>query len=91
VCVCETIGAPSKLSVMRKAAALARMLATLDLYEGERRKSRDGSGTGHGRFAQAELLKLQKSGHFPDEPVRMNRRMKVSQIRYGTSSQEYQA
>ena len=30
-CVCETIGAPSKLSVMRKTAALARMLPTLDL------------------------------------------------------------
>ena len=29
------------------------------------------SGTGHGRIAQAELLKLQKSGQFPDEPVRI--------------------
>ena len=65
------IGAPSIVKLIRKAAALARMLATLDLYEGERRKSRDGSGTGHGRFAQAELLKLQKSGRFPDEPERI--------------------
>jgi hypothetical protein len=36
------------------------------------RKSRSGSGTGHlGLFAQVELLKLQKSGQFPDEPVRI--------------------
>ena len=27
------------------------------------------SGTGHGDVAQAELLKLQKSSQFPDEPV----------------------
>ena len=32
---------------------------------------RGGSGRIHGRFAQAELLKLQKSGQFPDEPVRI--------------------
>jgi hypothetical protein len=31
VFVCETMGDPSKLSVMRKAAALGRMLPTLDL------------------------------------------------------------
>ena len=46
-----------------------------------RRRPRGGSGTGHGQIAQAELLKLQKSGQFPDEPVRI----KVSQIHYVTS------
>ena len=34
-----------------------------------RRTTRDGNGTG-GWIAQAELLKLQKSGQFPDESVR---------------------
>ncbi len=37
-----------------------------------RRTPRGGSGTGHGRIAQAELLKLQKSqGQFPDELVKI--------------------
>jgi hypothetical protein len=30
-----------------------------------------GSGIVHGRFAQSELLKMQKSGQFPDDPVRI--------------------
>ena len=30
-----------------------------------------GSGTGHWSIALAELLKLQKSGQFADEPVRI--------------------
>jgi hypothetical protein len=34
------------------------------------RKPRGGSGTDHlGLFEEAELLKLQKSGQFPDESV----------------------
>jgi hypothetical protein len=33
------------------------------------RKPHDGSGTTHGHVAQAELLKLQKSGQFLDESV----------------------
>ena len=36
-----------------------------------RRTPRGGSGTGHGQIAQAELLKLQKTGQFPDDPVRI--------------------
>ncbi len=36
------------------------------------------SGRVHGRVTQAELLKLQKSGQFPDEPVRI----KVTRIHY---------
>jgi len=35
------------------------------------RTPRGGSGTCHDVSAQAELLKLQKSGQFPDEPVRI--------------------
>jgi len=34
-----------------------------------RRTRRGGSGTGRGHVAQAELLKLQKIGQFPDEPA----------------------
>ena len=36
-----------------------------------RRTRRGGSGTGHGHVAQAELLKLPKSGQFPDELVKI--------------------
>jgi hypothetical protein len=43
-----------------------------------RRTPRGGSGTGHGQIAQAELLKLQKNGQIPDEPVRI----KGAQIHY---------
>jgi hypothetical protein len=35
-----------------------------------RRTTLDGNGTG-GWIAQAELLKLQKSGQFPDEPAKI--------------------
>jgi hypothetical protein len=46
-----------------------------------RRTPRDGSGSIHGQIAESELLKLQKSGQFPDESVRI----KDVQIRYVTS------
>ena len=36
-----------------------------------KRKPRGGSGTGHGRFTEVELLKMQKNGQFPDDPVRI--------------------
>ena len=36
-----------------------------------RRTPRGGGGTGHGHVAQDELLKLQKSGQFPDELVKI--------------------
>jgi hypothetical protein len=45
-----------------------------------RRTTRDGDGTSHGQIAQAELLKLEKSGQFSDESVRI----KASQIHYVT-------
>ena len=63
------IGSPSILSVIRKAAALARVLPTFAFRVP--RTPRGGSGRGHWFIAQAELLKLQKSGQFPDEPVRI--------------------
>jgi hypothetical protein len=50
------------------------MFSTFDL----RRTPRGGSGTGHDQVAEAELLKLQKIGKFPDEPVRI----KGAQIHY---------
>ena len=46
-----------------------------------RRRLHDGSGTGHGDVEESELLKLQKNGQFPDDPVRI----KVTQIHYVTS------
>jgi hypothetical protein len=49
------IDVPSILSIIRKAAAL-------ECAE---------SGIDHGHVAQTEHLKLQKSGQFPDEPVRI--------------------
>jgi hypothetical protein len=49
-----------------------------------RRTPSDGSGTGHGQVEKLELLKLQKSGQFPDESVRI----KETQIHY-VNSQSY--
>ena len=68
MCDVEAIDAPSILRVIRNTTSLVRILPTFDL----RRTSRVCSGTDHGRIAQAELLKLQKSGQFPDETVRIN-------------------
>ena len=45
------------------------MFPTLDLNCEE--KPIDGSETDHGSIVQGQLLKLQKSGQFPDEPVRI--------------------
>jgi len=36
-----------------------------------KRKPRGGSGNTHDQIALTELLKLQKCGQFPDEPVRI--------------------
>jgi hypothetical protein len=44
------------------------------------RLPRDGSGRIHDLIALTKLLKLQRSGQFPDEPVRI----KVGQIHYVT-------
>jgi hypothetical protein len=61
--------APSRLRLIRKSAALARIFPTLDLSiesKAARRK-----GTDHwGLFAQAELLKLTKMGFEPTPPKR---------------------
>ena len=69
MCVLEVIGAPSMLRLTRKAAALARVFPTLAFAA--QRTPRGGSARVHCLIAQAELLKLQKSGQFPDEPVRI--------------------
>jgi hypothetical protein len=50
-----------------------------------RRTTRGVNGTGHSWIVEAELLKLQKIGQFPDELVRI----KGEQIHYVTS-QTYQ-
>ncbi len=79
-CDLETIGLPSTLRVIRSVAPLVRMLPTFDL-----RTPCDGSGTGHGQITQAEVLKMQKCGQFPDESVKV----KVAQI-HCVNSQTYQ-
>ena len=67
MCDLEAIGAPSMLRLIRSAAALARMWPTLDLSCEENAVC----GESGGWFALAELLKLQESGQFPDEPVKI--------------------
>jgi hypothetical protein len=52
-----------------KAASLARVLSTLLLAS--QRTPRVGSGRVNGHVVKAELLNLQKSGQFPDDPVRI--------------------
>jgi hypothetical protein len=54
----DVIGAPSKLSVIRKAAALAKMLPARGLSL--RRTPRGGRGSVHGQIPRAELLNLQR-------------------------------
>ena len=41
------------------------------MISASKRKPRGGSGRNHDQIALTELLKLQKSGQFPDEPVRI--------------------
>ncbi len=60
---------PSILSVIRKTATLARVLSTFVFRVPETPSG--GSGIVHGQVTPAELLKLQKSGQFPDESVRI--------------------
>jgi hypothetical protein len=50
-----------------------------------RRTQRDGSGTVHSSIEEDELLKMQKSGQFADDPVRI----KDTQI-HNVTSQTYQ-
>ncbi len=66
MCDLEATVAPSIFNVIRSVASLTRMFPTLDLRCEEKTARR-----GHGQIVQAELLKLQKSGQFPDEPVRI--------------------
>ena len=72
------MGAPSKLSVIRKAADNARARPTLFLA-GQRQPC-GGGGRIHDLITLTKLLKLQRSGQFPDEPVRI----KVGQMHYVT-------
>jgi hypothetical protein len=41
------------------------------LSSGWKRKPSGGSGNTHDQIALTEFLKLQKSGQFPDEPVKI--------------------
>jgi hypothetical protein len=63
----------------RKAAALARVLPTFPSTP--KRTPHGGSGKVPCWFAQADLLKMQKRGKFPDELVRIE----VVQIHYVVS------
>jgi hypothetical protein len=59
------------LRLTRKAAALVRVLPTFDLTCEENEARRKWNSPLLGWIAEAELLKLQKCGQFPDEPVRI--------------------
>ena len=66
------IDTQSRLSVIRKVAALARVLPTFEVFlSGWTRTSYGGSGIVHWWIVEPELLKLQKSGQFPDDPERI--------------------
>jgi hypothetical protein len=57
------------LRLTRKAAVLARVMPTFAFSCAENAARRKWKRV-HSLVAQAELLKLKKSGQFPDEPVR---------------------
>ena len=63
------IGATSMLRLTLKVTVLVGCCRLL--IEDVKIELCGGSGRVHGSIAQAELLKLQKSGQFPDEPVRI--------------------
>ena len=63
------IAVPSIFKLTRKAAALARVLPAFAFRVAENAARRKWNSPRW--VAQAELLKLQKSGQFPDEPVRI--------------------
>jgi hypothetical protein len=72
------MGVPSKLSVIRKVPPLQEP-DKLFFLTGQR-QPRGGGGRIHDLIALTKLLKLQRNGQFPDEPVRI----KVGQIHYVT-------
>ena len=67
------IGAPSIFKLTRRVAVLTKLLPIFALSCPRKAACLSCllSGRFHGSIAQAELLKLQKSGQFPDEPVRI--------------------
>ncbi len=62
------MGGPT-LNIIRKTGFLSRARSTLDLSRVE--KLHDGGGRVHGHVPEAELLKLEKNGQFPEDPVRI--------------------
>jgi hypothetical protein len=77
----DPIGAPSKLRLIRKTTDLTRIFETRDLSIEEKVVRRKWKKPRSNWIEETELLKLQKSGQFPDESVRI----KVGKIRYVTS------
>jgi hypothetical protein len=69
---------PSKLSVIRNPSTFQES-DRLCFLAGQR-QPRGGSGVIHNLIALTKLLNLQRSGQFPDEPVRI----RVGQIHYVT-------
>jgi hypothetical protein len=63
------IGTPSIFKLIRKVEALTRVLPTFPSTP--KRTPRGGSGKVHCWFPEVELLKLERNGQFPDEPVRI--------------------
>ncbi len=65
------IGAPSRLRLILKAAALTRISPHFDFNMEEKASGESGSTMTPSLMALTELLKLEKNGQFPDEPVRI--------------------
>jgi hypothetical protein len=65
------IGAPSRLRLIRKAADFTRISPHFDFTIEENAARRKWKYDDPKLIALTELLKLQKSGQFPDEPVRI--------------------
>ena len=66
MCDLDAVGAPSILRLIRSVASLERMLPILDLSCEENAARRKWK-----LVSLAELLKLQESGQFPDEPAKI--------------------
>ena len=65
------IGSPSRLRLIRKSAGLARMFPHFDFSIEENAARRKWKYDDPSLIVLTELLKLQKSGQFPDEPVKI--------------------
>jgi hypothetical protein len=64
------IGTPSIFKLIRKVEVLVRVLPTFTFLT-TKRTPHGGSGKVQCWFVEPEVLKLQRNGQFPDDPVRI--------------------